>query len=159
MYRTASHCTLYWAKWIQSTPSHTVSLTFILILSFGLHLGLLNYLSPSVYPEYNSACMSTHNIFHLGYINLRNVRHLISLQISRITHRIFMYLTWNSAHLFIYWTNLGQSSHVNTGTHTHSSVAVNSRALKIYDKKLSPLSNNFNKMSQPLKHTNTSIQI
>jgi len=35
----ARHWSLCWARWIQSTPSHSISLRFILILSSHLYLG------------------------------------------------------------------------------------------------------------------------
>jgi len=38
----AYHLTLYWARWIQSMPSHRISLRPILILCYHLHLGFTN---------------------------------------------------------------------------------------------------------------------
>jgi hypothetical protein len=42
------HWNLSWARWIQSTPFHRISLKFIPILSFHLRLGLPSGLFPSV---------------------------------------------------------------------------------------------------------------
>jgi len=44
---TAPHWPLSWARWIQSTPSHSISLRFIQILSFHLRLGLGSGIFPS----------------------------------------------------------------------------------------------------------------
>jgi hypothetical protein len=40
LFTRSHHCFLSWARWIQSTTSHTISLRSILIISFHLRLGL-----------------------------------------------------------------------------------------------------------------------
>jgi len=40
MFTRACHLSLYWARWIQSTPLHPISLRFTLILSSHQCLGL-----------------------------------------------------------------------------------------------------------------------
>jgi len=47
---TVRHWSPTWARWIQSTHSHPVSLRYILILPFHLHLGLPSGLFPSGFP-------------------------------------------------------------------------------------------------------------
>jgi hypothetical protein len=50
MFTRARHWSLFWARWLQSTPSHTISLRSILILSSHLRLGLPSGLVPSCFP-------------------------------------------------------------------------------------------------------------
>jgi len=47
VFRRAHHLTLFWARWVQSKPSHPVSLRSILILFSHLYICLLNGLFPS----------------------------------------------------------------------------------------------------------------
>jgi hypothetical protein len=53
VFTKASHWILPWAEWIQSTRSHPISLTCLLIRSRHLRLGLPSGLFPSVSPELN----------------------------------------------------------------------------------------------------------
>jgi hypothetical protein len=50
VFTTSLHWSLSWAIWIQSTPSHPISLRSILILSTYLRLGLPSGLFPSGLP-------------------------------------------------------------------------------------------------------------
>jgi hypothetical protein len=47
VFTTAHHLSLSWARWIQSTPSHLITLTSIIMLSYHLRLDLPNCLFPS----------------------------------------------------------------------------------------------------------------
>ena len=49
-FATAPHLSLSWATLTQSTPSYPISLTYILILSSYLRLGLSSRLFPSGVP-------------------------------------------------------------------------------------------------------------
>jgi hypothetical protein len=51
MFTRALHWSLSWARSIQSTPSHPISLRSILILSTHLRLGLPNGLLPYGFPN------------------------------------------------------------------------------------------------------------
>jgi hypothetical protein len=50
VFTRALHESLFWVRWIQTTPTHPISLRSILILSTQLRLGLPSGLFPSGFP-------------------------------------------------------------------------------------------------------------
>jgi hypothetical protein len=50
VFTRARHWSLFWTRWIQSTPSHPITLRYILILSFHLRLDLPCGHFPSGFP-------------------------------------------------------------------------------------------------------------
>jgi hypothetical protein len=64
VFTTARQWSLSWARWIQSTPSHPISLRSILILSFHLCLRLSNGVFPTGFPK----ILGTSHNFHACYM-------------------------------------------------------------------------------------------
>jgi len=66
MFTRAHHLSLSWARWIQSTTSHTISLRSILILSSDPCLGFLSCSSLYIFqPKY---CMHFSSLSHAHYM-------------------------------------------------------------------------------------------
>jgi hypothetical protein len=81
MLARARHWSLSWVRWIQSTPSHLISLRFILISSSHVHLGLRSGLFPfgfrikNLYVFLASACQK---LYCKHYIKIKH-RHKLRL--------------------------------------------------------------------------------
>lgn len=58
---------VFWARWVQSIPSHPISLRSILIILFYLYLGLLLWSLPFVLPNQNLVCFS-HLLMYWPYL-------------------------------------------------------------------------------------------
>jgi hypothetical protein len=89
LYTTARHWTMYLPTWIQFTPSYSVYLRAILILSYHLYLGLTNVFFPSCIP---SNFLYALLISHACYMPAHVILDLTTLRISSE-----MYKLWSSS--------------------------------------------------------------
>jgi hypothetical protein len=87
----ALHWSLFWARSIQSIPSHLISLRSILILSIHLRLGLPSGLYPSGFPP------NTLYAFIVFHIRATNPAHLILLDLIIIIIFGEEYKSWSSS--------------------------------------------------------------
>jgi hypothetical protein len=100
VFTTAHQWCLSWARWIQSTTSHSVSLKSILILSSHLRLGLPSGVFPSDFPteilyEYHLS----HSCYMTSQSHIPSLVHPDKVCTLRISRSVCRDAPWNRPRL------------------------------------------------------------